>query len=80
MQLNLFSGLEDKTVLDVVFLLWELTYLSMIRSKVDLIPMQVDIRLTNQIKKAGEFLKIKLLDSIIVTSSTYFSFADEGMI
>ncbi len=40
---------------------------------------QADIRLTNEIKKAGEFLKIKLLDSIILTSTTYFSFADGGL-
>lgn len=43
-------------------------------------PSEQDIRLTREIKKAGEFLKIRVLDHIIITSITYTSLADEGLI
>lgn len=42
-------------------------------------PSEQDIRLTKEIKRAGEFLKIRVLDHIIITSITYTSLADEGM-
>lgn len=44
----------------------------------NLTPSNTDIRLTEQIKKAGEFLQITLLDHIIVTQDGYYSFADNG--
>ncbi|WP_299122113.1 DNA repair protein RadC [uncultured Tenacibaculum sp.] len=40
-------------------------------------PSNSDIELTKKIKSAGNTLNIKLLDHIIVTEKTYFSFADE---
>ncbi|KAB1155218.1 DNA repair protein RadC [Tenacibaculum aiptasiae] len=40
-------------------------------------PSNSDIELTKKIKNAGDTLNIKLLDHIIVTEKTYFSFADE---
>ena len=43
-------------------------------------PSQPDQELTQKIKQAGQFLDIKLLDHIIVTSEGYYSFADEGLI
>ncbi|MCW5520145.1 DNA repair protein RadC [Aureitalea sp. L0-47] len=43
-------------------------------------PSESDIKLTNKIKKAGESLDITILDHLIVTEKTYFSFADEQMI
>ena len=43
-------------------------------------PSQADIRITKKIKQAGEFMDIKLLDHLIITSSSYYSFGDEGMI
>jgi DNA repair protein RadC len=43
-------------------------------------PSSQDLQLTREIKKAGEFLKIPILDHVIITSSTYTSFADEGML
>lgn len=43
-------------------------------------PSQADRDLTNKIKKAGNFLDVKLLDHIIFTSHSYFSFADEGQL
>ena len=39
-----------------------------------------DYKLTEDIKKAGSILKIHLLDHLILTSQTYMSFADEGLI
>jgi len=43
-------------------------------------PSQPDQELTQKIKQAGQFLDIKLLDHVIVTSESYYSFADEGLI
>jgi DNA repair protein RadC len=42
-------------------------------------PSTQDLRLTQDIKRAGDILKIKVLDHIILTSSTYTSLADEGL-
>ena len=39
-----------------------------------------DKQLTNKIKLAGETLDIKVLDHLIITEKTYFSFADEGLL
>lgn len=41
-------------------------------------PSQADIDLTRKMKEGGKFLEISVLDHIIITSDTYFSFADEG--
>lgn len=43
-------------------------------------PSQADKTITQKIKKAGELLDIKVLDHIIVTEKTYFSFADESLL
>lgn len=43
-------------------------------------PSQSDIDLTNKTKEAAKLLDITVLDHIIVSSSGYYSFADEGMI
>lgn len=40
-------------------------------------PSREDKLLTEKIKKAGEFLDVRLLDHIIVTNHSYYSFADE---
>ncbi|MDY0780095.1 RadC family protein [Tenacibaculum sp. IB213877] len=42
-------------------------------------PSNSDIQLTQKIKEAGNTLDIKILDHLIITEKTYFSFADEGM-
>lgn len=42
-------------------------------------PSDADIRLTKNIREAGDMLEIKVLDHIIIAGLTYFSFADEGM-
>lgn len=43
-------------------------------------PRRQDEELTHKIKHAGQFLEIKLLNHIIITSENYFSFADERLL
>lgn len=42
-------------------------------------PSSADEMLTQKIKKAADFLDIKVADHIIVSSEGYFSFAEEGL-
>lgn len=42
-------------------------------------PSQEDIRLTENLSKAGSFLDIKILDHIIVTPDGYYSMSNEGL-
>ena len=41
-------------------------------------PSDADIRITQKIKEAGTLLDIQLLDHLIICSSEYYSFADNG--
>ena len=41
-------------------------------------PSNEDLKLTKKIKDGGNFLDIKLLDHLIITEESYYSFADEG--
>ncbi|BFM44012.1 JAB domain-containing protein [Flavobacterium sp. CFS9] len=41
-------------------------------------PSEADKHMTAKIRQAGEVLDIKLLDHLIITSETYYSFADKG--
>ncbi|MCA6367563.1 MAG: JAB domain-containing protein [Cytophagales bacterium] len=43
-------------------------------------PSDSDISLTKKIKKSCELLEIRLLDHLIVTEDSYFSFANEGLL
>ena len=43
-------------------------------------PSKADKQLTQKIKEGGTSLDIKLLDHIIITEKSYFSFADNGEI
>jgi len=43
-------------------------------------PSRADENLTTQIKEGANYLNIKLLDHIIVSSKGYFSFANEGLL
>jgi len=43
-------------------------------------PSEADKQLTSKLKTAAESLDIKILDHLIVTEKSYFSFADEGML
>lgn len=45
-----------------------------------LIPSQADKNLTANIKKSADILNILVLDHLIVTQNSYFSFADEGIL
>lgn len=41
-------------------------------------PSKQDIELTKHIKEAAKLIRINLLDHIIMTSESYYSFSDEG--
>ena len=43
-------------------------------------PSQADKQITTKLKMAAESLDIKVLDHIIITEATYFSFADEALL
>jgi DNA repair protein RadC len=43
-------------------------------------PSKADEELTQKIIGAGKFLDIKVLDHVILSSESYFSFADEGLL
>jgi DNA repair protein RadC len=44
-----------------------------------LIPSEADKQITKKIKTAGQHLDIQVLDHVIITEHSYFSFADEGI-
>jgi DNA repair protein RadC len=41
-------------------------------------PSEADISLTNSIAKSGALLEIKLLDHLIISKNSFFSFSNEG--
>lgn len=43
-------------------------------------PSETDIQLTNRLKQAGKVLEILVLDHLILTNESYYSFTDEGRI
>ena len=43
-------------------------------------PSGPDQQITKKIAQAGDHLEIKLLDHVIITKESYYSFADEGLI
>lgn len=43
-------------------------------------PSRDDDRLTEALRRAGEVMNIRLLDHIIITDGTYYSYSDEGRI
>jgi DNA repair protein RadC len=43
-------------------------------------PSDADIRITAKMKESSQLMDINLIDHIIITEDSYFSFADEGMI
>lgn len=43
-------------------------------------PSKEDINITQKIKEAGNVLSIQLLDHIIITQNSYFSFSDSGLL
>lgn len=45
-----------------------------------LIPSDADKQITRKLKEAGKHLDIAVLDHVIITEKSYFSFADEGIL
>lgn len=43
-------------------------------------PSAADIKITEQLKSACKILEIQLLDHLIITKDSYFSFADEALL
>ncbi len=43
-------------------------------------PSQADKDLTHKLKEAGRYLEIPILDHLIITETSYYSFADEGIL
>jgi DNA repair protein RadC len=43
-------------------------------------PSQADIQLTKNLAEAGKVLEISVLDHLIVTQNSFYSFADEGLL
>lgn len=43
-------------------------------------PSREDILITQKVKEAGKLLNIQLLDHLIITQNSYFSFSDEGLV
>jgi DNA repair protein RadC len=43
-------------------------------------PSEADKQITQKIKRAGESLEIFILDHLIVTETSYFSFVDQGIL
>jgi DNA repair protein RadC len=43
-------------------------------------PSEADKKLTQKLKNAAQSLDIKVLDHLIITESSYFSFADESLL
>ena len=43
-------------------------------------PSESDIRITGKVAEGGKLLEISVLDHLIITSESFFSFSDEGMI
>lgn len=43
-------------------------------------PSDADRYMTNKIRQAGELLDIKLMDHLIITSESYYSFTEDGVL
>lgn len=43
-------------------------------------PSAEDIGITEKVKEAGNLMNIQLLDHLIITQNSYFSFSDEGLL
>lgn len=43
-------------------------------------PSESDTKLTDKLKNAGQILDIPILDHVILTNESFFSFADEGLL
>ncbi len=46
----------------------------------NLVPSRQDNLLTERLKKAAEYMDLRLLDHIIISNKSYYSYADEGVL
>jgi DNA repair protein RadC len=46
----------------------------------NLSPSEADLQITKKLKEGGRFLEIPVLDHLIVTTESYYSFADQGLL
>jgi len=46
----------------------------------NLVPSEADKNLTQKLKIAGQYLDITLLDHLIITKESFYSFADSGLL
>jgi len=46
----------------------------------NLTPSEADLQITRKIKDAGSIMEIKVLDHVIITQKSYYSFADSGVL
>lgn len=46
----------------------------------NLTPSKADIDLTKKIKEGAKLLELQLMDHLIITAESYYSFADEGVL
>ena len=86
-KIKLSQGGITGTVIDVKMLMKEaiLNYSSAIilihnHPSGNIKPSQADIDITSKIKEASKLFDISTLDHLIITSDSYYSFADEGII
>jgi hypothetical protein len=47
-------------------------------ARLDCLPSQADVALTDKVRKAALTMDIKLLDHLIITDDQFYSFADLG--
>ncbi len=43
-------------------------------------PSEADLKMTRQLKQAGSWLELPILDHLIITEDSYYSMADEGVL
>lgn len=43
-------------------------------------PSRLDMEVTKRVKESAQFMRIKVLDHIILTDTGYYSFSDEGIL
>lgn len=46
----------------------------------NLSPSDADLQITRKIKDAGQLMEIQVLDHLIITQKSHFSFADNGLL
>ncbi len=84
---NLSSGGVTGTVVDIKHIIASLCkanasaiILAHNHPSGNLKPSKTDIKLTKKIKEACKLIDVNILDHLIITSDSYYSFADEGLI